>query len=210
MLLDPNKLSVTEFKFIKTYVAAMRREYDVLTSVMHLMHPDHLAVQCVIQAAKLARKLCALQAEFDERLRGLAIASTFKTKPDKPSPTNDQLADLFTLSFFKIVLNTPKGKSDNGMFSGEPDSWKQVFQNLQNANKHQKLSGMLDFYKNALTNLFPNLPPFFSPGSSDFKLPPNSFGPHFYFEYDKYADEDDDEDEWSDNDDYDWFDNDNS
>jgi hypothetical protein len=190
-MFNPNKLSVAEFKFIKTYVAAMKRDYDVLASVLHLMDPEKVGVRCVVQATELAYRLQDLQFDFDAHLRDIAGRHKFRHMPAKPSPTTDEVADLFTLSFFKVVAKTSKGKTDDGLFSGEPDSWQQVFKSLQDANKHHKLKDMMSFYTKALFNLFPKLPPVFPKDDPlSFELPPGSFETHSSYEYDE------DDDDW--------------
>lgn len=200
-MFNPDKLTATEFKFIKAYVAAMKRDYDLLSSVMHLMDPEKLDVRCVVKATELAAKLDDLQFEFDARLRDVATAHRFRHVPAKPHPTTDAVADLFTLSFFKVVTKTTKGKSDNGMFSGEPDSWQQVFKNLQNANTHDQLTNMLSFYANSLFKMFPKFPGFL------FDLPAGAFETHSSYGIDDNGDDDDDEwvDDDDESDDDNWF-----
>jgi hypothetical protein len=203
-MFNPNKLSVAEFQFIKTYVAAMKRDYDVLASVMHLMDPKKLGVRCIVQATDLAYELQNMQLDFEAGLREIAEHHTFKNAPAKPSPTTDEVADLFTLSFFKVVEKTPKGSKDDGLFSGEPDSWQQVFKSLQDASKHHKLKDMMSFYAKALFNLFPKLPPVFPKDDPlSFELPPGSFETHSSYEYD----DDEDDDDWPEGDagPNDWF-----
>ena len=205
-MLDPNKLSSAEIKFIKTYVSAMKRDYDVLTSVMHCMDPKKLGVPCIVQATNLAYDLQELQFDFDAGLREVAGKHKFKHAPAKPSPTTDETADLFTLSFFKVIEKTVKGSKDEGLFSGEPDSWQAIFKNLQDANQHHKLKDLMSFYTKSMFKLFPKLPhndkyddPLY------FELPPGSFEPHS-----SYGSANDEDDEWPDDDEEpnNWFDND--
>jgi hypothetical protein len=193
-MFNPNKLSVAEVKFIKTYVAAIKRDYDVLASVLHLMDPEKLGVQSIVQATDLAYELQELHLDFDAGLRNVAGRHKFRHMPAKPSPTTDEVADLFTLSFFKVVEKTSKGSKDDGLFSGEPDSWQQVFKSLQNASKHHKLKDMMSFYTKALFNLFPKLPPKYKDNDPlYFELPPGSFDTHSSYGYD-------DDDEWPEDD----------
>jgi len=202
-MFNPNKLSVAEFKFIKTYVAAMKRDYDVLASVLHLMDPEKMGVRCVVKATELAYSLQDLHFDFDAHLRDVASRQKFRHLPAKPSPTTDEVADLFTLSFFKVVAKTSKGKTDDGLFSGEPDSWQQVFKSLQEASNHHQLKNMMSFYTKALFNLFPKLPPVFPKDDPlSFELPPGSFETHSSYEYD-----DDEDDDWPEGDagPNDWF-----
>ena len=195
-MFNPNKLSVVEIAFIKTYVAAMKRDYDVLSSVLHLMDPEKMGVRCIVQATDLAYALQELHFDFDAALRDVVSRRKFRHMPAKPSPTTDEVADLFTLSFFKVVEKTSKGSKDDGLFSGEPDSWQQVFKSLQDASKHHKLKDMMSFYTKAILDLFPKLPPnLLNDHQVYFDLPSNSFEKHSSYEYD-----DADDDDWPD-----WF-----
>lgn len=193
-MFNPDKLSAAEFKFVKTYVAAMRRDYDVLTSVLDIMDPANLGVTCVVRAAELSYKLHDMQLEFDAQLRKISAARNVRKLSSPPHPTNEDLSELFTLSFFKVITKTNVGKSDDGLFSGEPDSWKQVFKNLQNANAHEKLAGMLSAHAKFLFKLLPKLPGFMSDASPNTSLPPGSFIAHDFVK-DINRDEDD-EDGW--------------
>lgn len=196
-MFNPNKLSISEVAFIKTYVSAMKRDYDVLSSVLHLTDPEKMGVQCIVQAADLAYDLQELHFDFEAGLRDVAGRHKFRHMPAKPSPTTDEVADLFTLSFFKVVAKTSNGNKDDGLFSGEPNSWQQVFESLQDASKHHKLKDMLSFYTKALFDLFPKLPPYLENNKQlYFDLPPNSFNKHSPYEYDDV----DDDNDWPD-----WF-----
>jgi hypothetical protein len=206
-MFDPNKLSMVEVKFIKTYVSAMKRDYDVLKTVMHCMDPEKLGIHCIVQATDLAYKLQELQFDFDAGLRDVASRHKFKHVLVKPSPTIDETADLFTLSFFKVIEKTVKGSKDEGLFSGEPDSWQAVFKSLQNANQHHKLKNLLSFYTKAMFKFFPKLPQ--NDKYDDplpFELPPGSFNTHSSYD----SDSDADDDEWPDDDEEpnNWFDDD--
>jgi len=195
-MFNPNRLSEAEVKFIKTYVSAMKRDYDVLASVLHLMDPEKLGVQCIVQATDLAYELQELHFDFDAGLRDVAGRHKFRHMPPKPSPTTDEVADLFTLSFFKVVETTSKGSTDDGLFSGEPNSWQEVFKSLQDASKHHKLKDMMSFYTKALFNLFPKLPPNLKDNDPlYFELPPGSFDTHSSYDYvDEWPEDDEDED----------------
>lgn len=198
MLLDPNKLTAVEFRFLQTYVAAMRRDYDQLTAVLGLMDPARLDVKCVVTATRLANKLRGLRADFEAGLQQVQAKHKLGTKASPAHPTSEELADLFTMSFFKVVVPTPKGKADNGLFSGEPAEWKNtLIQHTNKAPKKHPLQDALSAYLSAMLKLFPNLPPQNS-SNKDWKdffaLPPNSF----------YAYDDDMQNDWTD----DWGDDD--
>jgi hypothetical protein len=109
-MFNPNNISKTEQHFIRTYVAAMKRDYHLLWSVLDLMSPANLGVKEVVPAARLARQLQQFQADFDGELLALQQKHRLKHKSlSPPEPTTEDLAELFTLSFFKVVTTTPKG-----------------------------------------------------------------------------------------------------
>ena len=72
-------------------------------------------------------------------------------------PSIDELADIFSLSFFKIITtvgSAPKSKTDNkGWFSGKPNDWKKTLTSYKDVskNKSQSLPDILtDFFTTAL------------------------------------------------------------
>lgn len=132
-MFNPNNISKSEQHFIRTYVAAMKRDYHLLWSVLDLMSPAHLGVKEIVPAARVARELQALQADFDSELLALQKKHRLPGKSfTAPEPTTEDLAELFTLSFFKVVTTTPQGKKkDDGWFSGEPESWKEMAHTIQ-------------------------------------------------------------------------------
>lgn len=144
-MFDPNNISKTEQQFIRTYVAAMRRDYQLLWSVLDLMHPANLDVKEIVVAARLAKQLQELQADLDHEL--IAIQKKHKLRSrviGTAEPTVAELAELFTLSFFKVITTTLKGKKkDDGWFSGEPASWQEIAHAAQSidVNKLPKIIG---------------------------------------------------------------------
>jgi hypothetical protein len=154
-MLNPNNISKTEQQFIRTYVAAMKRDYYLIWSVLDLMHPEHLGIKEIVTAARLARELQLLQAAFDGKLLALQKKHKLKQKSfSLPEPTVDELAELFTLSFFKVITTTPKGgKKNDGWFSGEPESWKEIAHAVQSIDVN-KLPKIISTYIATIIQLF--------------------------------------------------------
>lgn len=150
-----NHVSKAEKQFIGTYVAAMKRDYHLLWSVIDLTNPTNLGIKDVVSAARVAKKLQALQSDFDGELLALQKKHRLKHKAlDPPEPTMDALAELFTLSFFKVVTKTPTGqKKDDGWFSGEPESWKEMTHTIQSIDVNT-LPKIIGAYIAALIKLF--------------------------------------------------------
>lgn len=201
-----NNVSKSEQQFIRTYVAAMKRDYHLLWSVLDLMNPTHLDVKEIVVAARLAKELQQLQADFDGELLALQKKHRLKHKSfSPPAPTMEDLAELFTLSFFKVVTTTPKGKKkDDGWFSGEPESWKEMAHTIQSIDVN-KLPKIIGSYIATLMKLFK---PFdYGPGMPDVPVNPywqlpygakNNIKPYDeeeYFEDDEDVDYEDEDDE---------------
>jgi hypothetical protein len=200
-MFDPNKITQVELAFIGAYVSAMKREYALLYSVLDLMDPRNLAVKDVVSAAKLALELQTMQKSFDESLHTIGTKHGSKLKSMTTAPSADELADLFTLSFFKLVSATPSGKKDDGWFSGEPGAMKKFFAALQNIEK-QKLPQLLSPYLAAAFKLFAHNAKKYPLNDNPLNpwivnLPPQTFKfkGHPLYESDQEDYEEDDEDE---------------
>lgn len=175
----------------------MKRDYYLLWSVLDLMHPKQLDVRDIVVAARLARGLQEMQADFDRELLELQKKHKLRLRPNfaLPTPSTEGMAELFTLSFFKIVSTTPKGKKkDDGWFSGEPDSWKNIAQSIQTIDVN-KLPNMVSSYIATLIKLFKPFGSTFLPPQNDsvnysWDLPPSSF--KHYKDAGWYDEEDDD------------------
>lgn len=204
-----NNISNAEQQFIRTYVAAMRRDYQLLWSVLDLMNPTNLGAKEIVPTARLARELRTLQAEFDGELMALQKKHRLKHRAiAPPPPTTEELAELFTLSFFKVITKTPKGeKKDDGWFSGEPESWKEMAHTVQSIDIN-KVPKIFSAYIAKLIKLFK---PFdYGHGLSDEPVNPywqlpygqknksNQYDEDAYFEddadseYDEYEEDDED------------------
>lgn len=159
-MLEPEYMSVAEKQFIRIYVAALRRDFNLLESVMALMHPDGLAIDDVMQAVAVATELQHMQAEFDKTLHNLPTTHKFSRKTKPGGPSLDTLADLFALSFFKVftVLESKKPwpkKQDAGWFSGKPAEWHQLFKQLEAASDKSEKKQSPIF--NTFAKFFPQL-----------------------------------------------------
>lgn len=161
-MLDLAAMSPEEVQFIRLYITTLRREYHLLRSVMNLMHPDNLGVKSFTEATKLALRLAEMQQDFDSDLRKLQRKKNWRTLQVPNSPTLDELADMFSLSFFKLITTdkTPSGATavkHNGWFSGKPTEWKKTLHNYKGVpkNKTNSLPDLLTDFFNAALKLFP-------------------------------------------------------
>lgn len=178
-MFNSSHFNTRERQFIRVYVARLREEYFLVHSVLALMHPKNLGVQDVVAATRLAVSLAALHEDFIDRLN-VEQKKNGNKRLSKDYPTTNELADLFTLSFFKIITTSDKQKTDIGFFSGNPDGWKKPFSDFVKHETTPKLTSALDnimsAYIAAMQKLFPNIKwtaKFFDDNS--WKLPPNSF-----------------------------------
>jgi hypothetical protein len=193
-------MSTAEVQFIRTYVLALRRDHAVLKTVMDLMHPDNLGVHDVTAATRMAVELQHMQAQFDLCLHKLASTHKFFKKSMSTAPNLDDLADLFSLSFFKVLTvvsgpNTKEEKKDAGWFSGKPTEWHKLFLDIQK-NEPLALSDKLSPVMKSLVKFFPQLNPFKN-------LPPADTPPSYWKPYkfdDQYLSGYDDEEEEPEND----------
>ncbi len=127
-MLDFSKMSKTELRFIHTYVRALRRDYDLLATAMHLSHPENLDVKDITQATKLAARLQTMHKKFERQLFSLPSVKPLPKYRTSTGPTIEQLAGIFALSFFKLLkVHKPEGTAevpqDVGWFSGKPTEW---------------------------------------------------------------------------------------
>lgn len=159
-MVKPEHMSIAEKQFIRTYVQAMRRDFNLVESVMSLMHPDLLGITDVMTAVRIAVELQHMHAEFESTLHNTPSLRQFARKPIKAGPTIDDLADLFAMSFFKVftVLENKKTapkKKDAGWFSGQPDEWHQVFKQLESTEQESDKNQSSIF--NMFSKFFPQL-----------------------------------------------------
>ena len=156
-MLDPKTMSAAEREFIRVYVTAMQRDYDLIRSVLHLMDPAQTGLTSVVVATEAAQSLREMQAEFDSTLHALRNKHNFRDKKIPFVPAIDDIADLFSLSFFKIIKTSPAGqpKKDDGWFSGEPAEWGKTIKSVLNIN-YNSLPKVLTVYLNSLKKLLAN------------------------------------------------------
>jgi hypothetical protein len=156
-MLDPKTMSPTEREFIRVYVTAMQRDYDLIRSALHLMDPAQLGIRSVVEATKASQSLREMQAEFDSTLHALRNKHNFREKKMPPVPNLDDIADLFSLSFFKIIKTAASGqpKNDDGWFSGEPAEWGKTIKSALNIN-YNSLPKVLTTYLESLKKMLAN------------------------------------------------------
>jgi|688.fasta_scaffold510189_1 hypothetical protein len=163
-MLELAAMSPDEVQFIRLYIHTMRREYSLLRSTMELMHPSGLGVKSFTDATRLALGLAELQQDFDARLTQIQRQKNLRTVAVKTNPTVDELADLFSLSFFKLITTNENAigtnvVKNNGWFSGKPTEWKKTLTSYKSApkdnNKPSSLPDFLTEFLNAALKLFP-------------------------------------------------------
>jgi len=199
-MFEVSKMSATELKFIQTYVTALRREYGLLQTAIELMKPEQLAVADIVQATRLSKVMQHMHAEFESTINALAATNKFFRRKSVRHPTLEELSDIFSLSFFKVVTTVKAGekalsKHDDGWFSGDPYAWQNVFDNLQ---KNPPFNSLLSDCLKAMSKMFPKTKDLYF-GSESATDAPLNFWPGKQSVYDDYENEeyDENEDNWS-------------
>jgi hypothetical protein len=156
-------MSPAELQFIRLYVTTLRREYYLLRSVMDLMHPTGLGIKSFTAAANMAVELDGMHKDFEAQLARVQKKDKLKKSNIPIGPTMNELADMFSLSFFKLVTvedtpETGKVKTDDGWFSGKPNEWKKTLQLYKNTPKDAgfSLPDLLSNFFNTLLKFFPS------------------------------------------------------
>lgn len=189
-------MSGTELLFVQMYVRALKRDYDLLKTVIELMHPEKLAISSILTATELALKLDQLSNDVGTKLADVADKQRFRHVKSLPWPPVDGLADLFSLSFFKVVTkkNGMKAK-EAGWFSGEPDNWAVILEEPVSGMPHNMTSNLPEAFFTDLTKAAKKLfgISFFAEMFDQFKHQnPNVWPiPEEYDGYDDFDDEDD-------------------
>lgn len=150
-------------QFIRLYVTTLRREYYLLRSVLDLMHPTGLGVKSFMDATKMALALEDMHQDFESQLNRIQKKDNLRKVKVQTGPTTDELADLFSLSFFKLVQVTDgpapgtKIKTDDGWFSGKPTEWKKALALYKGAPAKQEptLPDLMSTFFNTLLKFFP-------------------------------------------------------
>lgn len=196
-MFDSTKMSADEFGFIRLYCAAVKKDYDLLTTVRGLMRPDNLEIACAVEATRLAEELRNMQLSYCSELEACGTAKASKKK-EEDGASLDQIAEVFTQSFFKLVHSetkkvfiTDKGLPDHdGWSSGHPNYWQQMLHSLKAiyAQKKHNESNENGLMISALLKLFSILPAEFN--SKKYELELNQY----------------EDDEWDEDPDDDYFD----
>lgn len=111
----------------------------------------------------MALELEEMHQDFEAKLRRVQKKDNLKKINIPLGPSMQELADLFSLSFFKLVTveETPatgsKVKTDDGWFSGKPTEWKKTIQLYKNTPKDAgfSLPDLLSNFFNTLLKFFP-------------------------------------------------------
>ena len=123
-------MSPDELKFIRLYCVLLRKQYYEVKAVMSVMNPSNLGVRSSLQAANVANQLAQFGDDFEAAIAKIKKKHKIKEKRmlhDEIAFLNE-LADIFALSFFKIVAVDAEDSEDvtlikDGWCSGEPSSW---------------------------------------------------------------------------------------
>lgn len=198
-------MSPIEVQFIRVYVNALRKHYDTIRTAIDIMNPKELGVSEFATASRFADKMRDLHSDFDAAIRKIHKKHKTPIKPLKPSPTEDELADLFGLSFFKVVTKANfSGDAaqfvipHEGWFSGKPNEWKSSIK----AYKETPKPTTSNLAENILSQYLELFSKFFNVNNALNKN--NLFGgkkkvwpmeQDFFDEHDGYIDDDDDADE---------------
>ena len=132
-----NDMAETETLFIRTYVRALHRDYDLLRIVFGVMSPDHLAVPDIVVATRVAVETEKLHARFEAQVEELGRKHQFfKKTPTTSWPAPAEIGALFMSSFFTVILKpveTAQGYKNAKWYSGDPKDWAAVFNKLDAA-----------------------------------------------------------------------------
>lgn len=162
-MLNPAGMSPVAVQFIQTYVTAMRQHYDTLKGVVEIMNPGNLGLSDFYSATQTAVALNEMQQDFDNDLRALQKKHKMRVQTGSTSPTMDELADIFTLSFFKLITVKDASKkqdadtpSHTGWFSGKPNEWKNTLAMYKTAPKNSvpPMPDLMSGCLNAFMKLF--------------------------------------------------------
>lgn len=204
-MFNAKRMSPAELKFVQAYVRVLRKDYWLLKTTIALMDPDALGLKDIVTAAKLARSLQDLHTQFEDNLNNCEKLQPFRRAKMSTAPTLDELGDLFSLSFFKLVTTIKDKKKstkiDDGWFSGEPNAWHATVSKMQSYKKDFGDVDMTDSM-NAIAKLFANWLP-----QLDFdKAPPPPDVPINFWPKDLLDAtlDDDDEDDYDEDDE--WYD----
>lgn len=171
MLFDKDQMSPDEWQFIRAYCYSVQKHYDRLQTIRVLMNPDWLAVRCPTTATRMAQQLHTMQEDCDSRLEEIGAKHAikqFEKFKQKKKTKPEQVAEVFTLSFFKIVdphlkkafLADKTMPTHDGWSSGHPSDWQQTLKALSEIYKQkaEKTDGPIGPFLQSLLKLFAALP----------------------------------------------------
>lgn len=122
-------MSPSEELFVRTYVQALQRECDLISSVFDLMNPQELGVENIVNAVRIADALDLHYAQFLKELRRATHdkKQVRRLYRRKSKPDIAVLSELFSLSFFTMAVSASGAFSDTtGWFSGDPETWPEI------------------------------------------------------------------------------------
>jgi len=158
-----SSMSPVEIQFIRLYVTTLRRDYYLVRSVMDLMSPNGLGIKSFTDATKMALTLDEMHSDFETQLNRIRRKDHIR-KINLPSgPTPEELTNLFSLSFFKVVSVVDTAKSNekipinDGWFSGKPTEWKKTVDLYKKTPEDfgYKMPDLLSNLFNTLIKFFP-------------------------------------------------------
>lgn len=156
MKISFDHMSEEELQFIKLYCHLLRRQYYSVKAVMAIMRPSELNVASPVKASKVANGLTAFGEDFEARIDQLRTKHKMRTRlfPHDEVRFLNELADIFALSFFKLVAYESDDAEQislikDGWCSGEPTSWaKQMDLSASHVSKQQQniMSKIVNFF----------------------------------------------------------------
>lgn len=133
--------------FIKQYMQAAQRDFEVFVCMARLMERGGLEVACPCRAARLALELQEEQLIFDEKIaeKSAHNNSYIRGCLQPVQMSAEAVAQLIGISFFRLIDATmaPESESDKGWFSGHPADWQTMLQ-------HGMLSMLLPQHKTGI------------------------------------------------------------
>lgn len=162
----------TESQFVRVYVAALRRDYDLVRSVLDLMSPDGLGLKNFSEAVTVAAGLRELQSDFDAKINRAQKKHKMRKIAQPTHPSAVDILDLFSLSFFKIMTTVKKETVNNdeqlvseGWYSGKPTEWKKTVYMYKDVPKDNN-------WPAALGDIFSQVFKFFLANKPKWDMPP--------------------------------------
>ena len=201
MSLSSSKMSPVEHNFVKTYVRALRRDYDIVITVESLMDTDYgLSVSKLLSAVFYAKQLRDMHADFVDALKPIVDKNLYVPGPSLQWPPVDSLSRLFSLSFFTMVTRVDgEPVSSAGLFSGAPEEWAHIIPDVRllkailRVEKNSVFTGMQKAAKQLFNelSLFSEIFNSFPPPPKQWPIPEEpTIDDEMHFDYDDDAAED--------------------